>query len=113
MDGLGGTIQGDEEVLYGNDSTKDYIKIQADTGYTIEGITVNGKTVDIDNNLTSYTLDNFKEMKEDKLVIVKFTPVIENPKTGISIFTIPTIIISSISLLTYLFIRRKKLFNRL
>ena len=74
VEGEGGRIEGDETVEYGKDSTPDKIKMQADKGYVISKVTINGKEVSISENLESLTLPNFKSMTEDKLVVVSFKP---------------------------------------
>lgn len=76
----GGTITGDEIVDYGSDSKEDNIIIEAKEGYTIKEIRINGETVEV-SDLNKVILPNFKEVKEDKLVEVKFI-VQDNPKTS-------------------------------
>lgn len=68
--GIGGDITGDEEVTYGEDSTKDKIIIKAEEGYEIDKLIINGKEQDIKGEYV--VLDNFKEMKENKLLVVTF-----------------------------------------
>lgn len=68
--------------------------------FSINTIAHNIKLASVDGNV-------LKNMKEDKIVIVKFIPVIENPKTGINNFIIPSLVISSLSLIAYIFVRRK------
>ena len=75
--GIGGTIEGAEEVLYGNDSTKDKIKITADKGYLIDKVTINGKEIGIPSNSETLSISNFIKMKENKIVEVSFK---EKPK---------------------------------
>lgn len=72
VNGSGGTIEGDEVVEYGNDSTKDKIKIAAENGYVIDTIKINDEKIDIPENQTSMTISNFIKMTEDKLVEVSF-----------------------------------------
>ena len=86
--GIGGNIVGDEVVYYGENSTKDKIVIEAEEGYQIERIVINGEEIKINGIQTKMILDNFKEMKEDKLVEVSFKKIekIKNPATGNKIF---------------------------
>ncbi len=80
--GDGGTITGDEEVYYGEDSTKGKIVITPDDKYSIDKILVNGKRVELSN------IKQFKNMTEDIIVEVKFmiTPnsyeEVDNPDTN-------------------------------
>ena len=93
--GIGGKIVGDEVVYYGENSTKDKIVIEAEEGYQIERIVINGEEIKINGIQTKMILDNFKEMKEDKLVEVSFKKIekIKNPTTGRSNFIIIILII--------------------
>ena len=74
---IGGSITGDGEkpfeiVAYNEDSVKDII-MKPDEGYQIEKVTINGENCDfIDNNDGTYTINKFKNMLEDKEVIVKY-----------------------------------------
>ncbi len=84
----GGSITGDEDVLYKEDSTKDNIVITANDGYVIDEISINGEKVGIPVNSTSLVLSNFPSMVEDKTVEVTFRkkganqPLVVNvPKT--------------------------------
>ena len=85
-----GKITGDEIVPYGEDSTKDNIKIEAGKGYAIEKIIIDGEEIKIDKYLTSYVVNNFKEVKEDHVVIVRF--ITHNPNTSTKFIIITTII---------------------
>ena len=87
VNGTGGTIEGNEEVLYGGDSTKDKIVIKADSGYVIGSVSINGKEVGIESNSKILTLSNFIEMKEDMLVEVTFDKieVVSVPKTDLNV----------------------------
>ena len=108
--GKGGTIQGDETILWGEDSTKDYIIIKADEGYKIGEIKINGEVLGAVEGMKLVYLDNFIEQKEDKLVEVTFVP--DNPNTTkISIKF--TIILSLILIASILFIRKlsKKIYK--
>ena len=87
-EGIGGKIKGDEEVYYGDDSTFNRIIIEADEGYEIESITINGEDLSIKKNQTKMVIENFKNMKEDKTISVKFKKKeidISNPFTGTNI----------------------------
>ena len=80
----GGSIVGDEDVPYGKDSTKDKIVINAEEGYVIEEVYVNGVKLEIKPNQNKLILNQFLSMKEDKLVEVTFVKktAIVNPPTG-------------------------------
>ena len=110
VDGEGGTIEGDEIVPYGNDSTVDKIKMKADSGYVIEKVTINGQEVGIAENLESLTLSNFVKMTDDKLVVVKYKAkplIVDVEKTSANTPLIITILgivfIISAAIVTYLF----------
>ena len=68
----GGEISGDEEVLYGDDSTKDLIKIKAQDGYYIKEVLINDKIIEIPEKQTELIIPNFTNMKEDKKIDVSF-----------------------------------------
>ncbi len=99
VNGTGGKIEGDEEFLWGEDSTEDKIKITADEGYVIMDVFVNGVRLDIPLNQTEMVLDPFKNMTENKLIEVTFHyGLITNPETSnsviwkvITVLLIPTI----------------------
>lgn len=106
VEGEGGTIEGDEIVKYGEDSSKDKIKIKAKEGYEINKITINGESYEMtDRNET--IMPYFKEVKEDKEIIVSFVKKIENPKTldnimsyiGYAVLSIIGLVISGIVLI--------------
>lgn len=105
-EGEGGTIEGDEIVKYGEDSSKDKIKIKAKEGYEINKITINGESYEITDR-NEIIMPYFKGVKEDKEVIVSFVKKIENPKTldnimsyiGYGILSIIGLIISGIVLI--------------
>ena len=82
VSGSDGTITGDEEVDEGTDSTKNKIKIKANNGYVIARVMINGETVEIGEQLTEYTLNNFINVREDKDIVVEFAKKLENPATG-------------------------------
>ena len=75
--GEGGTISGQdedpyEEVLHKGDSVKDIV-ITPNEGYEIAKITINGEEQELPENIKEeYTLDKFKEVTEDKHVVVEF-----------------------------------------
>ena len=77
VDGIGGTITGQgltqyEVVSHGEDSVKDIIA-EVQEGYQIESITINGQEIDLpDGKITTYELDKFINMTEDKHIVVKF-----------------------------------------
>lgn len=106
VEGEGGTIEGDEIVKYGEDSSKDKIKIKAADGYEINKITINGESYEITDR-NEIIMPYFKEVKEDKEVIVSFVKKIENPKTldnimsyiGYAVLSIIGLIISGIVLI--------------
>ena len=106
VEGEGGTIEGDEIVKYGEDSSKDKIMIKAKDGYEINKITINGESYEITDR-NEIIMPYFKEVKEDKEVIVSFVKKIENPKTldnimsyiGYALLSIIGLIISGIVLI--------------
>lgn len=106
VEGEGGTIEGNEIVKYGEDSSKDKIKIKAADGYEINKITINGESYEITDR-NEIIMPYFKEVKEDKEVIVSFVKKIENPKTldnimsyiGYGILSIIGLVISGIVLI--------------
>ena len=106
VEGEGGTIEGDEIVKYGEDSSKDKIKIKAKEGYEINKITINGESYEITDR-NEIIMSYFKEVKEDKEIIVSFVKKIENPKTldnimpyiGYAVLSIIGLVISGIVLI--------------
>ena len=106
VEGEGGTIEGDEIVKYGEDSSKDKIKIKAADGYEINKITINGESYEITDR-NEIIMPYFKEVKEDKEIIVSFVKKIENPKTldnimsyiGYAVLSIIGLVISGIVLI--------------
>ena len=115
VNGLGGTIKGDEEVEEGNDSTKDNIVIKSDSGYIINKISINGKELEFNGELSEFTLDNFKDVREDKTIIVEFKekPIYENPATGSFMSIITSIILFGSAIGLFLYSKRKSVFNRI
>ena len=80
VEGDGGTIEGDEDVLYGDSSTKDKIKIKASSGYVISKIIIDDKEIIINDNKTELIIDNFVDVKDNHKVVVSFLPY--NPDTN-------------------------------
>jgi hypothetical protein len=113
VDGEGGTIEGDEKVLEANDSTPDKIIIKADENHYIKKITINGEEIEITDD-KEMILENFKIMKEDKLVEVSFGDIIkEVPKTDKNtILPIISFITLVIGIIIFLF-QYKKLHNNI
>lgn len=82
VENSGGTIEGDEKVLEGYDSTINRIRIKADKNHYIARITINGEDIAITNK-QSMILENFINMHEDKNIVVKFGEIVHNvPKTS-------------------------------
>jgi hypothetical protein len=80
--GVGGRIHGDEDVYWGDDSTEGNIIVEADDGYIIEAILVNGERMDIEPGQVTLVLENFKEVLENKNIEVIFAKKPqENPNT--------------------------------
>ncbi len=80
--GVGGKIRGDEDVYWGDDSTEGNIIVEADDGYIIEAILVNGERMDIEPGQVTLVLENFKEVLENKNIEVVFAKKPqENPNT--------------------------------
>ena len=80
--GVGGRIRGDEDVYWGDDSTEGNIIVEADEGYIIEAILVNGERMDIEPGQVTLILSNFKEVLENKNIEVVFAKKPqENPNT--------------------------------
>ena len=78
--GEGGSISGQnedpyEEVLHKGDSVKDIV-ITLQEGYEIAKITINGEEQKLPEDVKQeYTLDKFKEVTEDKHVVVEFKKI--------------------------------------
>lgn len=100
VNGIGGIIEGEEEVLYGNDSTKDKIKIKADDEYVVDKVLINGEEIKIQENSKNIVLSNFVNMKDNKLVEVLFKEVkkperiVDVPSTGKGISVVIAVIFS-------------------
>lgn len=112
VNGSGGTIEGNESVLYGDNSTENIIKIKADDGYVISKILINGQEIDIPKNLETLILNNFIEMKEDKLIEVSFvkkSEISSSPATSSNILITIIISIVLVSVPLYYFYKTGKL----
>lgn len=111
VDGIGGTIAGDEEVEYGNDSTKDKIVVTPDPGYILDSVYVNGKEIELtEEDKYGVTLDNFIGLKEDMNVVVKFLKNSGvNAETGAFANFIYILIIALIITVRYLKIKKSKI----
>lgn len=78
--GIGGSISGKgdnpyETVIYNQDSTKEIIMIP-DEGYIITKVTVNGEEIDYKTDENGKAIiSSFKNMKEDKHVVVTYSPL--------------------------------------
>ena len=114
----GGRITGDEEVFYGEDSTVDNIKIEAEEGYYISSITINGKDIKIPEKQNKLTMPNFTKMVEDKNIGVsfeKYSNIIKVPNTlKNSFLKFIGIIISlcTITTIFYILYKRNIIFNK-
>jgi len=107
-----GTITGDEEVPYGEDSTPDNIVITPGEGYEIEKITINGEEYEI-TDPDGMTLPNFTNVREHIKVEVSFTEkAIPVPITGrVSKIIIAAMIVIIICIVSYITVsyRKKKI----
>ena len=114
----GGTITGDEEVFYGDDSTSDKIKIKAEEGYYISDISINGEKINIPENQNELVMPNFTKMLEDKYIEVSFkknSNIVDVPNTlKKSILKSIGIIITlgTIYAIIYILYKRKIIFNK-
>ena len=101
----GGEIVGDEEIEYGKDSTPNKIKIRTKRGFLIDRVLINGKEVNIPKDKDYLEIDNFDNLKEDKLIEVFYKEGEVNPETSNNINSIvllvSIIIISTISVFMY------------
>ena len=113
VDGTGGTISGDEDIDYGDNSTQGNIVIKPLDGYIISGIIINGERLEIsEQDQDGIVLGNFIEVKEDIIISVTFEKKeLTNPSTGmfISYIAISLVVIISTILLFYI----KKHHNKL
>ena len=77
VEGIGGTVSGQnsdyiETVSYGSDSKADII-VKADYGYQIKQVKINNEVINLSNDkLSTYVVDKFKNVTEDKQIIVEF-----------------------------------------
>ena len=105
----GGTIEGDEEVSYGDSSTKDKIIVTAEPGFVIDKIIIDGQEIRIKANQTSMILDNFVDVKNNHHIKVSFLPY--NPPThsniGIVILITAFLGLLSVNLLKF----KKKIYR--
>ena len=114
VNGNGGTIIGDEDINYGDDSTKDKIVIKPDEGYVLGEVIINGEKIELtEKDKEGLILDNFHELKEDVTITVTFIKKTEeNPETGSFISYLVLISIPlSIGIIKY--IKNKKEFIKL
>lgn len=82
VDGIGGTIVGDEEILEGNDTTPNKIVITPNENFVIDRITINGEEIEITNK-KGMTLPYFGKLIEDKRIVVSFVEFLDDvPSTG-------------------------------
>ena len=104
--GEGGSITGDEDVFWGEDSTEGNIIIKADPGYVIESVIINGEEIDIEPGKEEMVLGQFLQMKENKNIEVSFIKKpTENPNTRSFIGILSLVL--SILVISILFIKRK------
>ena len=84
VNGIGGTIVGNEDVLYGDNSTKDFIIIKPDEGYVLGSVMINGVEVELsEEEKKQLILNNFENMTEDMVIQVTFVKeTVPNPETG-------------------------------
>lgn len=72
VEGIGGTIEGEDEIVKRySDSTNDII-VKPNEGYSIKYIRINGKTIDFDNTSNEVLLDKFVRVQEDIEIVAKF-----------------------------------------
>ena len=95
----GGTITGTEIVKYGDDSTKDKIVVTAIDGYVIDKIIIDGKELEIKDNLTTLVLNNFVNVKENHLVEATFKKKNPDTSSNSNVIIIMAIVISALVLL--------------
>ena len=68
----GGTVEGEEDVYYGESSTEGKIKITASEGYIIKSVKVNGKEMEIPKEYKELTLSKFVNVTTDQNIEVEF-----------------------------------------
>ena len=115
-----GTVTGAEQLVYGSDSSAESIVVTADEGYVIDYIKVNGEKINIDENLTTYILEHFENLTEDKNIETCFKKIkkpraqnIINPNTKRGFFTGTFIL--SLGALSYLIVtgvKKKSIKNK-
>lgn len=114
----GGSITGDEEVYYGENSKENNINIEANDGYYISKITINDKEIKIPEKQTKLTIPNFIKMNEDKNINVEFKKystdiVVPNTLKNSILKTIGIIVVLfSIGFILYTLYKRKVIFNK-
>ena len=109
VNGIGGTISGSEEVLYGDNSTKDYIVIKPDEGYVLGSVMINGVEIELsEEEKKQLILNNFENMTENLSIQVTFikAPVV-NPETSSFITFIVGLFIISFIICFYLYKNKK------
>jgi len=76
---------------------------------------VNGEAIAIDKGLLEYTLNNFKDVREDKVIAVEFSKKleIENPETGSFMPVLLIFVLSFDALLLYLYSKEYISFKRI
>lgn len=112
VNGEGGIITGDEIVYFGENSTKDKIVITAEDGYVIDFITINGDKITIKEGQEKLILEQFQDVKENKVVEVTFKKAPINPDTAINIFSGITLLIGLLLINTLIItISKKKIYR--
>ena len=84
-DNVGGKITGGEGLFYGDSTKKSPIIVEADPGYQIASIKVNGKEIVLDGVQTKVVLDNIENVDENTTVEASFKKLydtISAPNTG-------------------------------
>ncbi len=98
--GVGGKITGDEDVYWGEDSTIDNIVIEADEGYIIEAILINGVRQELVLGEEKLILSNFVNVLENKNIEVIFAKKPqENPNTNNTFKTL-VLIVATMAMIT-------------
>ena len=111
VDGTGGKITGDEDVEYGNDSTKDKIIITPDPGYVLGEVIINDKKIELtEDEKQRLVLNNFTSVTENLVIKVKFVKVEEeNVQTGYFATFTKVLILMLLTILGYIKIKKNKL----
>ena len=112
VNGIGGTIVGNEDVLYGDNSTKDFIIIKPDEGYVLGSVMINGVEVELsEEEKKQLILNNFENMTEDMIIQVTFVKeTVPNPETGA--FATFAKLLFAISLLILFYLYKNKNQNK-